>query len=268
MLSRLMTRREQAILTFLASATVIGSLALYVHDVATRPVEPTLEDAVVAPVTPLERVDTLVLDPVPLLPEPTATVPSREVNAPSAVESRISVSIQGAVWNPGVYEFPLNARIQNLVEASGGVLDHADLSDINLAAPLLDGTTLTVPSDTVPHEESGTIILERRTSGAIWNPPEYTISGWRNPVAPLVQNANATPPGGSDYTPGATYINLNRATQSELQTLPGIGPKLAESIVRYRADQPFRTIEDLKNVSGIGEKRFDAVRELISVRPE
>lgn len=268
MLSRLMTRREQAILTFLATATVIGSLALYVHDVATRPVEPTLEDAVVVPIAPLERVDPPAMEPIPFSPESEAVAPSLEANMPSAVALRIAVSIQGAVQRPGVYEFAPNARVQNLVDVSGGVLGHADLSDINLAAPLLDGTTLTVPSDTVPHTESGTIILERRTSGAVWNPPEYTISGWRNEAAPHVQNADANSPGGSNYGSGAMYIDLNRATQSELQTLPGIGPKLAESIIRYRADQPFRTIKDLKNVSGIGEKRFDAVRELISVRAE
>ncbi|MCH7960524.1 MAG: helix-hairpin-helix domain-containing protein [Candidatus Hydrogenedentes bacterium] len=268
MLSRLMTRREQAILTFLASATVIGSLALYVHDVATRPAEPTLEDAVVAPVAPIEHLDPPAIEPIPLSPEPQPVAPPLEVNAPSAVASRIAVSIQGAVWSPGVYEFAPNARVQNLVEASGGVLDHADLSDINLAAPLLDGTTLTVPSDTASYEENGTVILERRASGAAWNPPEYTISGWRNATVPPVLDVNGIAQRGVGYTPGAAYIDLNRATAIELETLPGIGPKLAESIVRHRADRPFRRIDDLMNVSGIGEKRYDAVRDLVSVRPE
>lgn len=268
MLSRLMTRREQAILTFLASATVIGALALYAHDVATRPVEPTLKDAVVVPVAPIEHVDMPVIEPIPFSPELKEAAPSYEVNIPSAVESWIAVSIQGAVRSPGVYEFLSNARVQNLVDASGGVLNHADLSDINLAAPLLDGTTLTVPSEIAPYEENGTVILERRASGATWNPPEYTISGWRNAVAPFAQDAHGIARGGGDYNSGAAYIDLNRAPGSELQTLPGIGPKLAESIIRYRTNQPFRRIEDLMNVSGIGEKRFDAVRDLISVRPE
>lgn len=268
MLSRLMTRREQAVLTFLASATVIGSLALYVHDVRTRPAEPTLEDAVVVPVTPTEHVVPPVVMPISLSPEPAAFTPSHEARVSPVEASQIAVSIQGAVWRPGVYEFSPNARVQNLVEASGGVLNDADLSDINLAAPLLDGTTLTVPSKTVSHEENGAVILERRTSGATWNPPEYTISGWRDATALPVQDENGFALGGADRNAIVAFIDLNRASGSELETLPGIGPKLAESIVRYRADRPFRTIDELMNVSGIGEKRFDAVRDLISVRPE
>lgn len=266
MLSRMMTRREQAILTFLASATVIGALSLYAHDVATRPVEPSLEDALVVPVAPIEQLEPPAITPTPLPPEPQADLRPLEVNVPSAVVSRIAVSIQGAVWRPGVYEFGPNSRIQNLVDASGGVLAHADLSDINLAAPLLDGTTLTVPSDTVTRIENGTVILERRDTGATSNLPEYTISGWRN--APrFTQDVGGNVQRRTDYTTRAAYIDLNLATALELETLPGIGPKLAESIIRHRTGQPFRTIDDLMNVSGIGEKKFEAMRDLIAIRP-
>jgi competence protein ComEA len=177
--------------------------------------------------------------------------------APTVVPAPVvAVSVRGAVALPGVYEFSEGARVQEAVDRAGGATAAADLSDINLAARLMDGTTLTVPETPDPKEHFGA------RQATPMNPTAYTITGWQ-PTA-------ASAPAGSAGTDAAGAksgtLDLNSASEAELQALPGIGPKLAMQIVQYRAGTRFSCLEDLLNVSGIGPKRLETLRPFVSVR--
>ncbi len=232
MLSRLMTRREQFILGFFGLAIIAGAGGLFWSKRASSSPLPLVVDPAVPPAR--------------AVPD---TIPAA---APAAAPQReIAVSVQGAVAAPGVYRFDEDSRIQDLIAAAGGFRG-ADTSDINLAARLIDGTTLTVPKrmDTSSELQDG-IVLEP----APINPAAYTISG-QGALA-----SAATPASG-----GTGLIDINRATQAELETLPGIGPKLAQQIIQYRTGQPFADVSEMMEVPGIGPQRFEAIRELITVQ--
>jgi len=103
------------------------------------------------------------------------------------------------------------------------------------------------------------------------NPGRYTRSGWTGVVAePVVQTyapvpAEEIPSAAEPASAPGGLIDLNRASLQELQELPGIGPKTAEKIVAYRETTPFQRIDDLMEVHGIGEKKMEAVRNLVTV---
>lgn len=227
-MSRLMTRREQFVVGFLGLSIAAGAGALFWtqrEGAGPQPIviehAPSPAPVNIAPPTPLPE------------PEPAEVV----------------VSVQGAVITPGVYRLPEGSRVTDLIKAAGGVLG-ADTADINLAAPLIDGTTLTVPERV---DESDPDAASGKDST---NPAAYTISGQGSAAA------FAAPKGEG---PATGRINLNRATQAELETLPGIGPKLAEQIIQYRGSAPFKSVDALMDVPGIGPQRFEAVQDLVSV---
>lgn len=199
-----------------------------------------------------------------------AEVPAPEPE-PVPLPQDVKVAVTGEVHRPGLYTLAGAARVHELLRAAGGATEEADLSDINLAAPLIDGTTLIIP----PRRASGMVegrLVARRIPGRVTaNPPEYTISGWR----PRRDAPPATAPGADASAPSPTtdaaplddgLLDLNTATQDQLETLPGIGPKLAGEILRYREQARFSSVDDLANVSGIGPKRLEAIRPLVAVR--
>jgi competence protein ComEA len=152
----------------------------------------------------------------------------------------LAVHVTGAVSRPGVYIFPQGCRVQEALEAAGGLSPEADAQLLNLAAPLHDGERLWVPVKS-QHAASG-----QPETG---NPPGYftTESGY------------------TDKDPSGR-INLNTATQAELESLPNIGPVTAQKIIAYRqANGYFSQIEDIQLVSGIGPVTFEKIKELISV---
>ena len=150
---------------------------------------------------------------------------------PAPTERPLIVHITGAVPRPGVYALPKNARVQDAIAAAGGFLAEAEKSQINLAALLQDGEKLDVP------------FLE----GAI----------------PIVAT-----PGPTVVAVTTELININTASSAELETLPGIGPSLAQRVIEYREQNgPFVTIEDLDNVSGIGPGLIERFRDQVTVGP-
>ncbi|MGH8977006.1 MAG: helix-hairpin-helix domain-containing protein [Acidimicrobiia bacterium] len=146
---------------------------------------------------------------------------------------RALVHVVGAVRAPGVVELVAGARVRDALAAAGGPTDDADIERLNLAAPVSDGERLAVPHLGEP--------------------------------APLpVVNGPGGPDGPSGASPGP--LDLNVATATDLETLPGIGPTLAEAIVREREKRGrFGSVEDLKQVRGIGEGRFAEIRDLVRV---
>lgn len=149
------------------------------------------------------------------------------------VEKAIQVYVSGAVKAPGVYSLKEGDRVYQAVEMAGGPLPEAELKSVNMAARLQDSQQVQVP---LPGE-----------APAISTAPD--------------QVASAT--GGSNP---AGKININTATTAELDSLEGIGPALAQRVADYRqAHGAFQKIEDLKNVSGIGDKKFQAIKERICI---
>jgi competence protein ComEA len=146
----------------------------------------------------------------------------------------LRVHVVGAVLSPGVYALPPGSIAQDAITAAGGATGAANLQGLNLAALLHDGDQIVVP---VQAEAAGT---NAPSAGA----------------APTLG-----PAGGA-----ATLINLNTATAAELESLPRIGPALAQRIIDYRTSHgAFGAIEDLLEVDGIGPSTLDAIRALITV---
>jgi competence protein ComEA len=182
---------------------------------------------------------------------------------------QITAAAKGAVRRPGVYGLDPGSRVQDLIEAAGGQLDEADLSDINLAAKLIDGSTLTLPSRGTALVEGRRIELRAGQQASALNPPEYTLSGWHASAGTNAPSPS-TAPGKAAVAPPAEEetgpVNLNTATAERLDTLPGVGPVTAQKIIDYRTRTPFISIDDLKNINGIGEKKFEALRPLVTVQ--
>lgn len=147
----------------------------------------------------------------------------------------VVVDVKGAVLYPGVYELTEADRIVDAITAAGGYTEGADPTLINHAQKLQDEMVIYIPKKGEQRQED---------------------------IPQLVQVAGST---GSIAKGGK--INLNAASEAELTTLPGIGPAKATAIIGYRNDVgKFQTVEDLKNVSGIGDKTFEQLRDLIDVK--
>lgn len=141
----------------------------------------------------------------------------------------LHVHVTGAVRSPGVYEVPVGSIVERALQAAGGPAPSADLTTINLAASVQDGQQISVPSA---------------------------------PSAPAVAPLDVTP--GEGVQNG--LVQVNTASASELERLPGIGPALAKKIVEYRESfGPFSSVDDLLKVSGIGPAKLEAIRDQIVV---
>ena len=165
--------------------------------------------------------------------------------------------MRGAVERPALYQMHTGDRVQDIIDRAGGALDTADTSDINLAAPLVDGTTLTIP-ELAKVDPTSRRLFNREEKKSVPNPPSYTLSGWSDTSgnAGDVQRTGVRADG---------LININSATQAELESLPGIGPSYAGAIIAYRSQHSFKTVEELTEVRGIGDKRFASIRPLVTI---
>jgi competence protein ComEA len=154
----------------------------------------------------------------------------------------VVVHVSGAVADGGLVTLPAGARVGDAIEAAGGATADADPARVNLARPLQDGEHVHLPRQ-----------------------GEEPRAGWD--AGPGTDGATHAPegPGGPGGGAGGR-IDLNRASTAELETLPGIGPAKAAAIVRHREQHgPFREPGDLRAVSGIGEKTFQQLADLVTV---
>lgn len=156
----------------------------------------------------------------------------------SAASATCFVYVVGAVKHPGVYEVPADSRVNDAVSAAGGFTKKADASAVNLARVVVDGEQITIP-------EKG----EARAPNATESVPQLGDAGGQG---------SASDPNGK--------VNINTATSEELQGLPGIGEATAAKIIASRESEgPFTSTEDLKRVSGIGDKKYAALEELVTI---
>jgi competence protein ComEA len=149
--------------------------------------------------------------------------------SPSPEAPFLIVDVAGAVRRPGVYEFAEGDRVIDAIRAAGGATPKAALDALNLAAPLTDGVQILVPLV----------------------PPTGAAAGVQAGVP-------------ADGVP--TLININAASATELEALPGVGEVIAQAIVDYRTENgPFATVDDLLDVSGIGDATLEDIRDLVTV---
>lgn len=147
----------------------------------------------------------------------------------------IVVHVSGAVNKEGIVELEENSRIADAIEKSGGLKDDANMNEVNLAYKLEDGMKIYIP---------GNKDQEAQERGNISSVVESNVTN---------KKANSK-------------VNINTAPQEELDSLPGIGPSTALKIINYRKEHgKFSKIEELKNVSGIGDSKFNQLKDLITV---
>jgi competence protein ComEA len=151
-----------------------------------------------------------------------------DTSAGSGPSGRLAVHVAGHVRHPGLVRLPAGSRVYDAVRAAGGVTSGADLDAVNLARKLTDGEQVLIP-------------------------------GPGDPPPPL--------PPGATSAPGAPAgpLDLNTATVEQLDTLPGVGEVTAGRIVAYRSAHPFTTVDELLEVPGIGQRRFDQLKDLVTV---
>ncbi len=149
------------------------------------------------------------------------------------MEEKVTVDIKGAVQAPGVYTLSSTDRVIDALERAGGLLEEASTLSVNLAQPLQDGMVIYIPTQ----DELQEGVLSIPTNG---------------PAGGIVSNSGK--------------ININKATAEELQALPGIGPTRAAAIVRYREEHgPFKSLDEITNVSGIGPKILENIADQIEL---
>ncbi|HPO15509.1 MAG TPA: helix-hairpin-helix domain-containing protein [Candidatus Hydrogenedentes bacterium] len=207
-----------------------------------------------------------------------SSITSESLQQSQTKEPEIAVAVAGEVNAPGFYRMPGDSRVQDLIKKAHGTTEFADLNDINIAAKLVDGTTLTIPGESKRESSGNALVLRKTLSAADLNPPIYTRSGWREthttrqtivPSGPEEASSTEKPSDSASSSTGKGadgLIDLNTASETELDSLPGIGPKTAEKIIEYRQENPFTSVDDLTNIQGIGEKKLEAIRKYVTVR--
>lgn len=140
---------------------------------------------------------------------------------------KIKVYVAGEVYSPGVFELEYGDRIEDAINLAGGVTENANLKNINLAYALEDGEKLYIPNINENDVNEENFFAEKKNN---------------------------------------SKININKSGIEQLITLPGVGNSLAQKIISYREENgKFKRIEDLKNVSGIGDKKYESLKELITI---
>lgn len=166
----------------------------------------------------------------------------KETHAQRLASSKIMVDVKGAVKSPGVYEVKSGMRIMDAIEIAGGMTKSADQRNINLATQLSDQQVVYVP-----------------IKGEIKNSDPSQLSAVGS------SSISSSSPSTTDSST-EKIVNINTASKAELLTLNGVGDKKAEQIINYREQQgEFKSIEDLKQVQGIGDKIFEGLQDAITV---
>ena len=155
--------------------------------------------------------------------------------------SKIKIHIIGEVTEEGIIELEEGERISDAIEKAGGVTQNADLSKVNLAYILQDGQKLYIPS--MNDEKDVQYISTENGEG-------------------IIAETNINDKSGINKK-----VNINKASQSDLENIPGVGPSLAQKIISFRDENgKFKNVEDLKNVSGIGDKKFESIKDYVDVK--
>ena len=157
----------------------------------------------------------------------------------------ISVYICGEVRNAGIYEAPKGVMLNDIIEEAGGLTENASVNNINFVYQIECNMSIYIPSvEEITGGFTGGDII-RQDGVYVWG-----------------GSSGGT---GSSGSGTAQIVNINTGTLEELMSLPGIGEVTAQAIIDYRTDNPFTSIEDIKNVSGIGDSKFNRIKDYICV---
>ena len=158
---------------------------------------------------------------------------TESIEEEEVIEEKIAIHMTGCVKNPGIIELKEGERIDDAIQLAGGLTEEADLTNVNLAYKVEDGQKIYIPS--IHDIEEKEIIQENQEE----------IFGKENETG---------------------KVNINTAKQTELETLPGIGPTIALRIIEYRKENgEFTDIEELKEVEGIGEAKWEQIKDFVEI---
>jgi competence protein ComEA len=221
-----------ALVLVAAGAAVVAAIGVWIERPRAEPVSglPAVATVVEPPAESAAPAAPPPTGTAPAVPAPTAAAPSGTAPAPPA--GPLVVSVSGKVHRPGLVEVPPGARVADVLDAAGGALPGTDLAALNLARRVADGEQV-----------------------AVGVPPAPDAATTGGPVAdPAVASG---PPG---------KVDLNTATAADLDVLPGVGPVTATRILEWRTrNGRFSRVEQLREIEGIGERRFAQLRELVTV---
>lgn len=163
-------------------------------------------------------------------------------------DDTILVHVSGAVNKEGIVELRVDSRISDAIEKAGGIKEEASMETINLAYKLEDGMKIHIPTK---QEMEGA----NKTKEEVTEQYVTTSSGGANKKEEAGSNSDSQ-----------IKVNINTATQTQLESLPGIGPSTATKIINYRKEKgKFSKIEEIKEVNGIGESKFNKIKDLIAI---
>ncbi|MFD3656665.1 helix-hairpin-helix domain-containing protein [Streptomyces sp. NPDC058620] len=219
---------EPRTLAALGVVMVAAAILAAVHFWSGRP------QAVSAP-EPVKDGATAQMAPGASLPEDPGPRPQPSAGPPPTgpAGGQIVVDVSGKVRRPGIQHLPAGSRVADALSAAGGVRDGTDVTGLNRARVLTDGEQVVVGGPAGPWS----------TGGSGGGGPGTGVTGAAGPVVPL---------------------SLSTATVEQLETLPGVGPVLAQHIVDYRTEHGgYRSVEELREVNGIGDRRFEDLQPLV-----
>lgn len=171
-----------------------------------------------------------------------------------ASSNDIQVDIKGAVKTPGVYKMSSDSRVQDVIEKSGGLLENAYLNTINLSKKLEDEMVI--------------IIYTKEEIDQFMKEETRTLKQENTCVCPKITNDACVEKAVTNKEEIVTSkkVSLNQGTKEDFETLTGIGPSKAEAIIKYRTEHgKFETIEEIKNVSGIGGATFEKIKDNLTL---
>ncbi len=169
-------------------------------------------------------------------------------------EIYFKVDIKGQVNNPGIYSLKEGSRVIDVIEASGGLTENANTTIINLSKKIEDEMVIIIYSNEEVNSFAKTKEVEKQVIEKCIKKDENSL-----------QNDACINQSNEQSNTDNNLININTATQEELMTLSGIGESKAKDIITYRSENAFTSIEDIKNVPGIGESLFAKIKENITV---
>lgn len=167
-------------------------------------------------------------------------------------EKLYMVDIKGEVISPGIYELPSTSRVIDVINKAGGLTDIADTSVINLSKKIEDEMVIIIYSE---YEVNNWLTTKQEE--------DYLQEKCQNSEDSKIENDACI--NDDVIENNETIININTATKEELMTLSGIGETKALAIISYREKTPFTSIEDIKNVSGIGDSTYNEIKDYITV---
>lgn len=186
--------------------------------------------------------------------------PSDSAQGGASGEATVRVHVAGAVNNPGVYTLPAQGRTVDAIAAASGAAADADLDRVNLAGTLSDGVQIYVP-----HRGETAAPAQIQPNGGTANTGQGNAANGASQGGTQPQPARTLTASGS-VQKGSTPVNINTATAEELQTLPRIGPAMAQRIIAWReAHGGFRSVDELDAVPGIGPSMLENLRPLVTV---